>query len=104
MKKPVGALIFLLIACGCVAVTDEATGTWENKTLPASDTMVIKSDGSYIVSDLGGNELYRGEWENIAGNYIFTNEINDGKQYGGIVHGGRGQTFLIVENTTYLKI
>jgi len=93
-----------MVSCGCLAVTDEAIGIWENKKLSLHEKMTVKADGTYIVSDPDGNERFRGTWKNIEACYIFTPENSDEKSYAGIVRSGRGQVFLMFGNTTYIKI
>ena len=105
MIRLVAPLLFLVVAlCGCIAITDEAVGIWENKSLPLREQMEIRADGTYIISDMKGDEESRGDWINTGGLYIFTRENGSEKQYAGLVRGGRGQVFLIFENVTYLKI
>lgn len=104
MKRLVAAGLILFVSCGCVAFTDEAVGTWENKTLPLQEIMTVKSDGTYYVYNLNGNEISGGTWKNIEDHYIFTREGSGDKMYAGISRGGRGQVFLIFDNITYLKI
>ena len=101
---PVTFAMLVIFSCGCMVLSDEAVGIWENKTLPLQETMKIKSDGTYIITDMDGNQKSGGEWRNLEGHYEFIRE-DDGKViYGGIVRGGRGKVFLIFENITYLKI
>lgn len=104
MIRLIAFVLLIAVSCGCIAVTDDAVGIWENKTLPLQEKMTIKSDGTYIVSDLSGNEKYQGTWKNIGGHYLFNPEKTGETVYAGIVRGGRGQIFLIFENITYLKI
>ena len=104
MKWLVAAGLIMIISCGCIAVTDEAVGIWENKTLPLQETMTIKSDGTYFISGLNGDEISEGTWSNVEEHYIFTPESGGEKKYAGIVRGGRGQVFMIFDNVTYLKI
>ncbi|WP_048152054.1 hypothetical protein [Methanolacinia paynteri] len=104
MKWLVAAGLIMVISCGCVAFTDEAVGTWENKSLPLQEIMTIKSDGTYYMSDMNGNGLSGGTWVNIEDHYIFTPESGGEKMYAGIARGGRGQVFMIFDNITYLKI
>ncbi|MBN1432219.1 MAG: hypothetical protein JW931_05560 [Methanomicrobiaceae archaeon] len=106
MKIPVlvTCAILVIFSCGCMALSDEAVGIWENKTLPLQETMTIKSDGTYIISDMDGNEKSEGEWRNLEGHYEFIHKEEGKVIYAGIIRGGRGQVFLIFENITYLKI
>lgn len=97
--------ILFMISCGCLAVTDEVIGIWQNEKLSLHEKMTVKADGTYIMSDMmDGNEISRGTWMNIEGCYIFTQENSGEKSYAGIVRGGRGQVFLIFGNITYIKI
>jgi len=104
MKRVIAAGLILIISCGCVAVTDEAIGTWENKSLPLQELMTIKADGTYYLYNLKSNEMSGGTWKNMEDHYIFTPEGGGDKKYAGMSRGGRGQVFLIFDNITYLKV
>lgn len=108
MKNPVlilaPVLLVITISCGCIGGFDEIAGVWENKSLPYQEQMSIKSDGTYVSSDPAGEVRSSGTWRKIGGHYEFTDTDSNKTSYGGITPGGRGQYFLIIDNTTYLKL
>jgi hypothetical protein len=97
------AVFLSALSCGCMNLTDEATGVWENEQFSTQERMTIKPDGTFFISDLDGNEMNNGTWRKIEDDYEFIFENDREKVYAEMSR-GRAQLFMTFDNATYTKI